>query len=391
MKTLILNADLYKPGEHLPGGAILVEGKSITAVGAKPQIPTPQDVQIIDAKGHKVIPGLIDTHIHGAGGFDIAAGGTAGAAAYLAAQGITGFLATTHFVMTHAELEHAVADIARVIQSEPKGARILGIHMEGPWIAADRSPFSRTELCYPITREDIRLFQAISKDQIRMVTFAPELEGALEVIPFLREHNIIPSIGHTNADYETSIQAVELGLNHSTHTFNAMPPLHHRNPGALGAIMNCAQIDAELIADGYHVLPPMMELLIKAKGFDKISLVSDAVPLAGLPAGTRMNWCGLKIGTDGQTSILEDGRPAGAYKLLNQSIKVLVDTGVASFTEALSMASMVPARILGLQKGQIKAGYDADLVIMDDQMNPLLTMVEGQIIHSRDISNYATQ
>lgn len=390
-KTLIENADLYTPGEHIPGGVILIEGKSITAFGTKEQMSIPQDAQIIDAKGHKVIPGLIDTHIHGAGGFDISTGGTAGTAEYLATQGITGFLATTHFVMTHAELEQAIADIARVIQGTPKGARILGIHMEGPWIAADRSPFSRVDLCYPITQEDIRLFQRISGDQIRMVTFAPELEGALEVIPFLCEQNIIPSIGHTNADYEITMRAVELGLNHSTHTYNAMPPLHHRNPGALGAIMNCAQIDAELIADGYHVLPPMMKLLIKAKGFDKISLVSDAVPLAGLPAGTRMDWCGLKIGTDGQISILEDGRPAGAYKLLNQSIKVLMDTSVASFTEALSMASKVPARILGLQKGQIKAGYDADLVIMDDQMNPLLTMVEGQIIHSRDITNYATE
>jgi N-acetylglucosamine-6-phosphate deacetylase len=385
MNTLITNADIFTPVKHIASGAILIEGRIIQEIGTPEKIVNPAEAHVIDACGNRVIPGLIDTHIHGAGGFDISAGGTAGAAAYLATQGITGFLASTHFVMTHESLLQSVAEIAQTIQKSPNGARILGIHMEGPWVAANRSPFSKNELCYPISRTDIELFQKTANGQLRMVTFAPELEGALDVIPWLRGNNIIPSIGHTNANYETVMQAVKLGLNHSTHTYNAMLPMHHRSPGAVGAIMDSPEIYAEVIGDGYHVLPPMMRLLIKAKGPDKVSLVSDAVPLAGMPAGTKMTWAGLEIGTDGEISILSDGRPAGAYKLLNQSIKVLIEEQVATFSEAVSMASLVPAGILGVHKGRLEAGYDADIVIMDDRLNPLLTMVEGQVVFSKDI------
>ncbi len=383
MNTLIENADIYTPDQHIPSGVILIEGQRITSVVSGRESTSPPNTKTIDAGGRRVIPGLIDTHIHGAGGFDISADGTAGAAAYLAAQGITAFLAGTHFVMTHAELLRSVARIADVIDNPPAGAQILGIHMEGPWIAPDRSPFSRAELCYPITRDEVRLFQEACGGHLRMVTFAPELPDALEVIPWLREQGIIPSIGHTNAGYELTMQAVKLGLNHSTHTFNAMPPLHHRSPGAIGAILDSPQIYAELIADGFHVLPPMMRLLIKAKGIDKISLISDAVPLAGMPAGTEMDWCGLHLGTDGEISTLRDGRPAGAYKLLNRSLKVLVENEVVSFAEAVSMASSVPAGILNLKKGRLAAGYDADLVIMDEDYNPFLTMIAGKIAFSK--------
>ena len=383
MNTIIRNADLFTPFENIKNGTVLVTGKSIRKIGTTSEIQIAATDQVIDAGGARVIPGLIDTHIHGAGGFDVSTGGTAGVAEYLARHSITGFLATTHFVMPHEELIQSVSGIAAAILHPPCGAKILGIHMEGPWIAADRSPFSREDLCYPITIDDVRLFMEISRDQLRMITFAPELMRDPGVIPWLREHNIIPSVGHTNADYQTVMQAVAIGLNHSTHTYNAMPLLHHRSPGTIGAVMDTREIYAEMIADGFHVLPPMMRLLIKAKGADRVSLVSDAVPLAGLPPGTHMNWCGLEIGTDGEISILNDGRPAGAYKLINQGIKVLVETGVADFAEAVAMASSVPAEVLNLKKGRLETGYDADLVILDDQMNALLTMIEGQIVYSK--------
>jgi len=383
MNTLIENADIYTPDQYIVNGSILIEGQKITAVHSGKTASLPPDTQIIDALGKKVIPGLIDTHIHGAGGFDISAGGTPGAARYLATQGTTAFLPSTHFVMTHDELLRSIAQIAEDMQNMQEGAQPLGIHMEGPWIAADRSPFSQEELCYPITRGDIELFIKASQGRLRMVTFAPELPGSLEVIPWLKEQGIIPSIGHTNASYDLTMQAVALGLKHSTHTYNAMPSLHHRNPGALAAIMDSPQIYAELIADGFHVLPPLMRLLIKAKGIDRISIVSDAVPLAGMPAGTEMDWCGLHIGTDGEISILPDRRPAGAYKLLNRSLKILVEKEVASFSEAVRMASTVPAEILNVKKGRLTAGYDADLVILNEDYNPLLTMITGRIVFSK--------
>jgi N-acetylglucosamine-6-phosphate deacetylase len=382
MAILIKNGDLYAPGNLIKNGAVLVENNIILAVGESDKLQPPNGTQIINAGGNKIIPGLIDTHIHGAGGFDMTGSGVKGAADYLVQFGITSFLATTHFLISHDELLNAVAEIANEIESSPRGAHILGIHMEGPWIAADRSPTSSPALCYPISQQDVQEFQHAAGNYVRMVTFAPELVGALDVIPWLRKNNVIPSVGHTNADYHTVQKAVSLGLNHSTHTFNAMQPMHHRNPGTVGAILDFPEITAEMIADGFHIQPPIMRLLIKAKGIEKVCLVSDAVPLAGLSAGTHIHWHGFDISTDGEISTLPDGRPAGAYKLLNQELKVLVESKTASFEDALTMASRVPAEMLGIRKGRIIPGFDADLVILNDHYMPELTMVAGKVVYS---------
>jgi N-acetylglucosamine-6-phosphate deacetylase len=194
--------------------------------------------------------------------------------------------------------------------------------------------------------------------------------------------NIVPSIGHTNADYQTVRQAVALGLSHATHTYNAMQPLHHRNPGVLGAVFDCDEIVAQLIADGFHVHPAAMRLLLKAKGTERVCIVSDAVPTAGLPAGSSIEWEGFHIMTDGETSRLPDGRPAGSAQLLNQMLKVLVQVAEVPFSEAVKMASQVPARVLGVNKGRLEAGCDADLVVMDADFCVRMTFVAGNPVYS---------
>jgi N-acetylglucosamine-6-phosphate deacetylase len=381
---LVIRGDLITPEAEIKDGTLLIKDGIIQAVSSREsQTGIPSDAKVLDHRGKKIIPGLIDTHIHGAGGFDMTGRDVAEAAKFLPSHGVTSFLATTHFLISRKQLLQAVLEIADVIQSKPGGAAILGIHMEGPWIAADRSPTSKPEKCYPITRKDILAFQQASRRSLRMVTFAPELPGSLEVIPWLREQNIIPSIGHTNASYEITKKAVELGLNHSTHTFNAMQPMHHRQPGALSAIMDFEEITAEMIGDGFHVQAPLMRLLLKAKGIERVCLVSDAVPLAGLPAGSHISWHGFEIGTDGQISTLPDGHPAGAYKLLDQQIQVLVQQKVADLPTAVAIASRIPAAMLGLNKGQIKTGFDADIVILDDTLQPLLTLVAGNVVYER--------
>ncbi|HEX9029816.1 MAG TPA: amidohydrolase family protein, partial [Anaerolineales bacterium] len=155
---------------------------------------------------------------------------------------------------------------------------------------------------------------------------------------------------------------------------------HHRNPGALGAILDFEQITAQLIADGFHVHPAAMRLLIKAKGFERVCIVSDAVPTAGLPAGTQIDWEGYQLVTDGETSRLLDGRPGGAAMLMNRMLKVLVQAGV-QFSEAVKMASQVPAAVLGTCKGQLKPGYDADLVILNDDYEADMTIIRGTVVH----------
>lgn len=381
-EMLSIRGDLLTPDSEIKDGILRIRNGVIEEV-SKPG-GEPSDGKFLDFRGKKVIPGLIDTHIHGAGGFDMTGKGVGQAAGFLPSHGVTSFLATTHFMLGRKNLLQAVVEIADAIQTPPQGAAILGIHMEGPWVAADRSPFSKPEYCYPITREDVLAFQQASHHNLRMVTFAPELAGAMEVIPFLRDQGIIPSIGHTNATYEETKEAVSKGLNHSTHTFNAMQPLHHRKPGALGAILDCDEIIAEMIGDGFHVQAPLMRLLLKAKGVERVCLVSDGVPLSGLPAGTRQDWYGFDIGTNGEISTLPDGRPAGAYKLLDQQIQVLIREEVADLPTAVTIASRIPAAMLGLKKGQLRSGYDADLVVLNDDSQPIMSMVAGKVVYERE-------
>jgi N-acetylglucosamine-6-phosphate deacetylase len=213
-----------------------------------------------------------------------------------------------------------------------------------------------------------------------MLTFAPELGQALGVIPHLVEKGIIPAMGHTDADYETIQRAVALGLNHATHTFNAMRGLHHRRPGALGAVLDHDEIIAQLIADGQHVHPAAMRILLRVKGIDRICLVSDAAPPAGSPPGTY-EWEGYTLHLDGQTSRLEDGTLAGSVTLVNQMLRVLVEQVGLSTREAVIMATSVPARLLGLRKGRLVAGYDADITVLGPDFEAILTVVGGEIVH----------
>ena len=381
MKLFLTGDEVYTPSKVYSPGAVLMDGKTIVAAGSIDDIPAPADARVIETKGKRVIPGLIDVHIHGAHGNDVFGESLADVIRCLPTEGITSFLATTAYLSGNKKLRAIMPVMADIIARPPSGAQVLGIHMEGPWIAANRSPFSKQDLCYPLTQEDIESFQEASRGNIRLITFAPELGQALQVIPWLVRQDIIPSVGHTNADYQTIEKAVALGLTHSTHTYNAMPPLHHRNPGALGAVFDFDQITAELISDGFHVQPAAMRLLIKAKGVEHVCIVSDAVPTAGLPAGAQMDWEGFHLSTDGETSRLPDGSPGGSAIFLNKMLKVLVKAGVR-LSDAVKMASQVPADMLGVRKGRLQAGCDADLVVLDEEYRATLTIIAGSIVHS---------
>jgi N-acetylglucosamine-6-phosphate deacetylase len=382
MRYLLTGGEVYAPDKIYSPGAVLLEGNAIQAVGPMESITASQDCTVIDVSGRRVIPGLIDVHLHGMRGSDVTGKGLDSVIRSLPEFGVTAFLPTTAFLMSAERLRNEMRQMAQIIAHPPAGAQVLGIHMEGPWVSSDRSPFSHPSFCYPLTKEDLERFQEASQGAVRMITFAPELGEAMGLIPWLVSQNIVPSIGHTNADYQTVLQAVALGLNHATHTYNAMQPLHHRNPGTLGAVFDCDQIVAQLIADGFHVHPAAMRLLIKAKGVERVCIVSDAVPTAGLPAESSIEWEGFHILTDGETSRLPDGRPAGSAQLLNQMLKVLVQVAGVQFSEAVKMASQVPASVLGVNKGRLEAGCDADLVVMDTDYCVRMTFVAGNPVYS---------
>jgi len=376
--TLITGGPLFTPGTVHDPGAILLDGDVIRATGAAGSFPVPPDAEMIDVAGQRIIPGLIDLHLHAFGGHNVAGPALAEVIRALPARGTTAFLPTT-IAAPPDQLLQAVRTMADVLDDPPVGAQALGIHMEGPWVSRIRSGGMRAEFCYPLTQPDVERFCIAASGTVRMITLAPEEGEALSVIPWLVERGIVPSIGHSDADYDTVERAVALGLNHATHAFNAMRPLHHRDPGTVGAVLDCDAIVAQLIADGYHVHPPAMRVLIRAKGIERVCLISDAV-LAGLPPGIY-NWDGRRVVCDGDSSRFPDGAVAGSAMVLNQMLRVIVEKVGFPFSQAVRMATEVPAQVLGLRKGRLLPGYDADVVVLKDDGEPSLTMISGQVVY----------
>ena len=376
--TLIENGTLYSPSGMQPDGWLLIrDGKIVDKGfgGAKPG----KVERVLDAQGQWVLPGLVDLHIHGVGGFDASGKNLAGMQKVLPLHGITSFLATS-YVTPREVLEQTIREMADVIHQQAFGAQIIGIHMEGPWLAAKQHGAADPALCYALTQADIEHYQQLAGGHIRRITFAPEEGNTMQVIPWLRDHNILPSIGHTDATYEVTRQAIMLGVNHATHVYNAMRGLHHREPGTVGAILDSDAIMAEIIADGHHVHPAMMRLLIQAKSPERVCLVSDAVLAAGMPDG-EYPWGNLNLIVRDGTCRLADGTLAGSIMLINKMMQVLVEKVGVSIQDAIHMASTSPARQLGLNKGVLDVGYDADVVVMEESYQPQMTMIQGNVVY----------
>jgi len=213
-----------------------------------------------------------------------------------------------------------------------------------------------------------------------MVTLAPEQGDTLSLIPWLVSQGVVVSIGHSDADYNLTLQAVAAGLTHATHTFNAMRPFHQREPGALGVVLTSNKIVAQLIADGYHVHPAAMRILIQIKGADRVCIISDAVPMAGMPPGTY-EWDGRTMIREGSTNRFPNGALAGSAMMVDEMLGVLVNSVGIPLQKALQMASETPAALLGVKKGRLAVGYDADVVILGDNWKPTLTIIAGKPVY----------
>jgi N-acetylglucosamine-6-phosphate deacetylase len=375
----IINGNVYTPDQVLTSGTVLIEEKHITAVGLADTLAAPFKAEVIDAEGRAVVPGLIDIHMHGLMGHDSMGSGLAHVIRDLPAFGVTAFLGTTLTLPrdeTFADLEAMV----EVLDAPPPGARCLGIHLEGPFLSPTRPGMATADWFEPLSWESFQTFQQTTKGHIRMVTFAPEVGEAMDCIPRLIEAGVIPVIGHSNASFDQVAEAVQLGLSHATHTFNAMRPLHHREPGVVGAVMYFDEIVAELVADGVHVHPAVMAILLRVKGMERVALVSDSSPLAGLPDG-EYEWEHKPVFVRDGSCRLADGTIAGAHALLDTGVRNLVNLVGLSLEQALVPATRVPADVLGVRKGRLAPDYDADIVFLDEDYKPVLTMVEGEVVY----------
>lgn len=342
----------------------------------------PADVHVFPDH-YYLIPGLIDLHIHGAQGFDVMDHDDAALPTItqaLAQEGITGFLATT-MTASQKRIESALKRIARHMEDK-SGAAIFGVHLEGPFIAKSKLGAQHgAHICAP----DLELFKAwqdAARNAIRLVTLAPELPDAINFIKALRKLSVLVSIGHTNATYDETMAAIAAGCTHATHLFNAMRGIHQRDPGATGALLLSDEVKAELIVDGIHLHPGIIDLAWRAKGRERLLLVSDAMRAKCLGDG-EYELGGQEVNVTEGKATLADGTLAGSTLRLPQAIKNMVTFAKCELADAIMLATENPARILGLQgkKGTVGVGMDADLVVLNENLTVMMTMREGNVIY----------
>ncbi len=335
--------------------------------------------EVIDAKGNYVSPGFIDMHIHGSGGHDVMDGTVESLTAIsstVAINGVTGFLPTT-MTMSKEKIYSALDNISYCMGKEAQGAKILGAHMEGPFVNKKYKGAQAEDFIIEPSFSFIEKYA----DIIKIITLAPEIDKNFKFISEVKEKtNIILSIGHSNAEYEQAMKAIENGVSHATHTFNAMTPLNHRNPGVVGAIFN-SEIYCELIADKIHVHPAIFKILTAIKGMGKIILITDSMRAGCLNDGI-FELGGQKVIVKDNSARLEDGILAGSILKLNQAIKNFMDCTGKGMCEAIKLASLNPSKELGIEKhkGSLEVGKDSDIVILDEAFNVQQTIVEGKTV-----------
>jgi N-acetylglucosamine-6-phosphate deacetylase len=367
-------------GGTLAAGAVVVEDDRVVEVLRSPRtgaLPS----QIIDTS--VVAPGLIDLQVNG--GFGVEIGPDPGALAMLARRlpesGVTAYLPT--LISSSATTYRAAFDAfeAFLAAGDTRGAQALGFHLEGPFLAPERKGAHPLSV---IERADRRLFDELLEcRRLRLMTLAPERPGGLERIRRLRHRGIHVSLGHTDATIEEFAAGVDAGAEMATHLYNAMSPFQHRAPGSIGGALTDDRVTVGLIADGVHSHSASLRLAVRAKGPERIVLVTDMMAAAGMAAG-RYALGGQTVLVDGQSARLEDGTLAGAIVFLDQAIRNMVRWAGATPAEAISMATEVPMRLLGLtDRGRIIAGGIADLVLFDENLEVAATFVSGRRVYQR--------
>jgi N-acetylglucosamine-6-phosphate deacetylase len=379
---LITNARLITHDALIAPGWLLLHGDKIAHYGAG--MPPPISDERLDARDAWLLPGMIDVHVHGAVGCETMDADPAALNAMsrcYAEHGVTSFLATTW--TDNRQRIQAALEVIADMQGKTEGAALLGAHLEGPYLNPARCGAQDSRVIRRADRAEATAF--LDLGVIRLLALAPEYAENEWLIEVCAARGIAVSAAHTDATYEQMSRAVALGVRQTTHTYNAMRPLHHREPGTVGAALTMDALMCELIADGVHVHPAMMGLLWRAKGADGVLLVSDAVRGAGLPQGATYLQDGREVVVR-DAAYLGDGALAGSTTLLDASFANFIRATGAAITDAWKVVSLNPARALGIdaQKGSIAYGKDADLVLLDDDLRVQMTIVAGRIVYNRN-------
>jgi len=378
---LIKNALVMTPNGAIQHGWLATAERRIHAIGAG-AVPDLPDAQQIDAGGRVLLPGFIDVHVHGAMGheaMDATPTALQTMARFYAQHGVTAFLPTT-WTDADAHIQAALENIAACVGAQPDGATILGAHQEGPYLNPKKCGAQSDKYIRRANPDEARRY--LDLGVIRLLALAPEYTENQWLIEECVRRGIAVSAAHTDAGYEEMQAAFRLGLRHATHTFNAMEGLHHRRPGAVGAVMTAPHVYAELIADGIHVHPAVMDVLLRTKGAGGLVLVTDAIRGAGMPDG-EYQIDERRVTIRASAVLLPDGTLAGSTLTMNAALRNLIAASGKPLNELWQTSSLNAARAINIahQKGSLEVGKDADLVLVDDDINVFLTVAEGRVVY----------
>ncbi|MGH9107284.1 MAG: N-acetylglucosamine-6-phosphate deacetylase, partial [Acidimicrobiales bacterium] len=385
MSGFILSCSrLATPTEMLEDGFVVVDGSSVAEVGRG--TPPVSMFPLVDLGDVLVAPGFIDVHVHGGGGSEVNCATREEVEAsvrklvrFHAGHGTTALVATTVSDSPEA-LRTAVEAVAAVTEGQRSG--VLGTHLEGPWISPRRAGAQFPGALRPPSTAELADLVSRGRGTLRLITMAPELEGALEVIAAARAAGIVVSIGHTDADYETARAAFDAGARHATHLFSAMAPIHHRRPGPVAAALADDRVFLEIIADGVHIHPALISL-VAALAPERLVLMTDAIGATGTPPG-RHRLGRQEVLVSESRAVLADHQEtlAGSVLTMDRAVKIAVGTSGVPLLTALRAASLHPAMVLGeRRKGRLERGADADIVVLDEDMAVVATVVGGRVAH----------
>ncbi|WP_284139254.1 MULTISPECIES: N-acetylglucosamine-6-phosphate deacetylase [unclassified Virgibacillus] len=384
----LTNVTVYTEDGVIENGSLLLENgqiKQIYSDGRKPE-SYPPSFKIIDGTGLNAIPGFIDGHIHGANGADVMDATEEALdkmALVLPREGTTSFLATT-ITQSPENITRALKNVAQYT-SKSGQAEIIGVHLEGPFIEASKKGAQPLEYIMKPSIEQFKKWQQVAQGSIKTITMAPELDEDGSFIRYLAETGVNVSAGHTDAGIEEMKKAVANGVRQVTHICNAMNGIHHRDIGAVGAAFQLEALRAELIADGIHVSPEMMQIIYQNMGSERLILITDAMRAKCLHAGDY-ELGGQPVTVTEDRAVLQDGTLAGSILKMNEGVQQMLRLRDVTIQNVVEMASMNPAKQLGVfdRKGSISVGKDADVLLVDNQINIKLAVCRGVVAYEEE-------
>jgi N-acetylglucosamine-6-phosphate deacetylase len=387
MSIILEPTTIISPDKVIENGAIIInEDGKISYCGSREAAPKVEGKRL-NLKGKIVSPGFIDIHVHGGYGVTFGMGDLANElekySQWVVSGGVTGFLLS----ITGPDAEsiyQLIQDYASILEKGVSGATALGLHLEGPFLNPEKKGAFNSQWLRTPDPEEAKKYLEFGKGWIKQITLAPELPNAREVAAIMHKAGVTVALGHSNTNYETASEALKRDFTHITHSFNAQSGFNHRAPGVFGAVMASDHSTAEMISDGIHIHPGAMKVLLRCLGKDRISIITDAIPGAGLPDG-EYNLIGQHVTVKNGKATLEDGTIAGSTVQMNQCVRNINQLVGTTLQDAVQMASINPARVIKEvgNIGSLEPGKWANLVVMDKQVNIQLTMVKGRIVYNK--------